>query len=591
MKAFISLIYCLYIVIGSMAQTLPSARSVNWKLSGLRDTASMGFVEFDMQASGVVGDGLTPNDSVLSSVLSAVSGPGAILIFPAGNFLFNNSIVLPSDVIIRGQGAENTTFSMDLGGSGHAFSIAGYQVNTDTSSLIQNAVKDSSILYVANPSLFIAGNWIRIVQQDSDLVTSAWAVHSVGQIVQIISIVNNKLLLASPLRMDFPLSRIASIVRIEAVKNVGIECFKINRIDNTAPLQSSNIYFGDAVNCWVSGIESQNCTFSHFEAECSSNLSVSKSYFHHAFEYGDGGRGYGVVLHFTTNECLVEDNVFEHLRHSMILQAGANGNVFAYNYSIDPYWTTFPNNSSGDMVLHGNYVYSNLFEQNIGQNIVIDNSHGPNGPYNTFFRNRAAGYGIFFSASNSPDQNFLGNEITNLGFPYSLVNYTILGNGHFIFGNNNKGTIDPAGTQNLPDSSYAYQFRPVFIPVSQWAAIGSPNTMGSAGIPAASRYVAGTIFSSSCGNTVVAIPEDLATEDKIKVYPNPVNDEFIIQIPNQRLRSTFKLYTIFGQRIMNESPGNNEQLTIKRKGLASGLYFYEVLQNNSVVQKGKIVFR
>lgn len=90
------------------------------------------------------------------------------------------------------------------------------------------------------------------------------------------------------------------------------------------------------------------------------------------------------MIQFTSNECLVQNNVFDYLRHAMILQAGANANVFAYNYSFNPFWTSTPSNSAGDMVLHGNYPYLNLFEQNQGENIIIDNSHGPNGPFNTF---------------------------------------------------------------------------------------------------------------------------------------------------------------------------------------------------------------
>ena len=90
----------------------------------------------------------------------------------------------------------------------------------------------------------------------------------------------------------------------------------------------------------IQGIESDKCNFAHIDAEYSSNLSISKNYFHDAHNYGSGGKAYGVILHFTSNECKIEDNIFNHLRHSMIVQAGANGNVFStYNYSIDPFWT------------------------------------------------------------------------------------------------------------------------------------------------------------------------------------------------------------------------------------------------------------
>ena len=168
-----------------------------------------------------------------------------------------------------------------------------------------------------------------------------------GQVVRIKSILSHKLILDSPLRLDFHMTRSPYIVKIHPVKNVGIQCLKIHRMDNTAPEQSSNINFSYAVNCWVRDIESENCTFSHIQANHSSNLAISGSYFHHAFGYGGGGRAYGVMLQATTNECLVENNIFEHLRHSMIVQSGANANVFSFNYSLDPYWDSTPNDAAG----------------------------------------------------------------------------------------------------------------------------------------------------------------------------------------------------------------------------------------------------
>jgi hypothetical protein len=257
----------------------------------------------------------------------------------------------------------------------------------------------------------------------------------------------------------------------------------IERIDNTAPQQTSTLFFNYSNTCWISGLALNKCTFSHIELSHSNQMRVSNCYIHDAHEYGDGGRGYGVVMHFGTGECLIENNVFEHLRHSILLQAGANGNVITYNYSHDPFWSTsspfIPSNSAGELVLHGNYVYRNLFEMNSVQNIVIDNSHGPNGPYNTFLRNRAALFGLFFSADNSPSQNFIGNEIPNTSFPYSSVNYMLLGTDHFLFGNNNKGTIDPVGTEIISLNSLAYLNAPAFLNGQALAQIGAPNTMGS----------------------------------------------------------------------------------------------------------------
>ncbi|MCB0642162.1 MAG: T9SS type A sorting domain-containing protein, partial [Phaeodactylibacter sp.] len=175
-------------------------------------------------------------------------------------------------------------------------------------------------------------------------------------------------------------------------------------------------------------------------------------------------------------ECLIENNVFKRLRHSMILQAGANGNVFSYNYSTDPYWTEvgLPPNSAGDIVLHGNFPYSNLFEGNIAQNIVLDDSHGEQGPYNTFFRNRAEGFGILMSAVVPTDkQNFIGNEVTGgLGLFY------LSGDNHFSYGNNVLGQILPNPITILDDTTY-YSSAPehFYLPGDEETPIGIPNTI------------------------------------------------------------------------------------------------------------------
>lgn len=147
-------------------------------------------------------------------------------------------------------------------------------------------------------------------------------------------------------------------------------------------------------------------------------------------------------------------------------------------------------------------MYANLFEQNDVQNIVIDNSHGANGPYNTFLRNRASLYGIFFSDNTSPSQNFIGNEIPNTGFPYSTVNYNILGNDQFSYGNNNKGTVAPVGTSNVTDLSYHYLVKPDFVQGYQWGKIGLPNAMNTSSVPATDRYVTNDIFAGTCGGGI-----------------------------------------------------------------------------------------
>ena len=548
----------------------------NWSFFGLKDTSTLNFNNIDLSNYGLHSSGLIPNDSLLSSIIgttSSGSAAGVILNFPAGIYLFNQTINLPENIVLKGRGADSTILKFNLNGVGHAIEVSG-SISSDTTSITQNIYKDSNSIFVYNSSSFIAGDWIRIIHNDSPMINNSWALNTVGQIVKISQVLNNKLILSSALRMNYNTSSNPFIKKIIVKENTGIECLKIIREDVSVN-QVSNLKFSRTANCWVSGIESDKCNFAHIDAEYSSNLSISKSYFHDAHNYGSGGKAYGVMLHFTSNECMVEDNVFNHLRHSMILQAGANGNVFTYNYSLDPFWTGvfFPSNSAGEIVLHGNWPYANLFEGNDVGNIVVDNSHDANGPHNTFLRNRARVYGIFFSDTSSPGQHFIGNEVTNdsLGAPFNSLNYFIQGSNHLLFGNNYLGNIDPIGTDSLSILSYAYSSIPDFIPSNQWAGIGPPNILNLVSIPGKDRYNYNAIFSNSCGENLTQV--NIINQKNIKIYPNPFTNELHILGDNIK---RIMIYDTFGRLVYDQK----NDFTINNINWKKGIYLISIVSDN-----------
>ncbi|MBK8502484.1 MAG: hypothetical protein IPL46_09855 [Saprospiraceae bacterium] len=396
--------------------------------------------------------GIQPCDAAFTAAKASTAGL-ALIYFPTGTYRFENTLVLLDSLILKGAGAASTFLQFDLGGGGNLISAAGSLTATLTGVVEDGEVGDTHVV-VSSTAPWQIGDVARLSKDDQDLVNDAWAYNTVAQIVSITEISDDTLMLDQPLRTGFPLVRNPVLTKIIPRRRVGIECLSIKRLDVTAT-QSKNIHFQYAVDCWVKGVESDQCNFGHLVMDWCSHMEVSNSYFHHAFDYGGGGKGYGIVLQSASNLNLIENNIFEHLRHSMLLQSGANGNVLALNYSTDPTWTGTPNNAGGDIVCHGNYPFMNLFDHNIVQNIVIDNSHGANGPYNTFFRNRVELYGLIMTATNSPSQNFIGNEITNNGL--FLGNYILMGADHFAYGNNHQGTIKPTNTGDLTDASYYYQ--------------------------------------------------------------------------------------------------------------------------------------
>ena len=393
--------------------------------------------------------------------------------------------------------------------------------------------------------------------------------------MQVQAVSGSTVTFASPFRFNYLLANRPVIRRIMPRNNVGMECLKIRRQDTTAG-QASNIAFDRAVNCWVSGIESDTTNFAHIEINRSSNIEVSNSYLHDAFAYGGNGQAYGVLLQFGSNECKVEANYFNHLRHSMLLQAGANGNVLAYNYSTHPYWTEpgLPDSSAGDLVLHGNYPFMNLAEGNIVRNIVIDDSHGKNGPLNTFFRNRAEGYGIFMNFNPATDSvQFIGNEITNNQIGLNFIN----GSGHFIYGNNYRGAIT-SGTDAIPDTSLylpAGQKPPCPAGYAAWPAIGRPGGYNTGTIYASLRVLAGKPAACAC----IALPatglSQLPGAANWNVYPDPADGYFEIRGGSSIDRVA--LYNMAGILVeQQEHPAGNRFLTDR---LPAGIYVLRIIAN------------
>ncbi|MCB0507322.1 MAG: hypothetical protein KDD21_03370 [Bacteroidetes bacterium] len=378
------------------------------------------------------------NSIALQNAIKSLNGKFGIIEIPVGTYYFKKSISIPSNIYIKGQGSNKTILEFNLGGNGDLFSIQGKLSNIQ-SSILSSIKKDDTKFKVSNVADFKQGDFILVKQTANNLLASNWAYNYFFQIAKIEKINGNEITIDNPLHLDFPLGNKPLIQKIMPVENVGIASLKIKRDDATTQ-QTSNLFFNYAVNCWVTDVESENCNYAHINLQSSAYISVSGNYLHDALNYGSGGKAYGVVMQFGASDNFAYSNIAQHLRHSFLLQATANGNVIAYNYSYNPYWTEnwLPSSSAGDIVLHGNYPYANLIEGNIIQNLVIDNSHGENGPYNTFFRNRIENYGIVMNGNSGNNMNFIANEITGSGL---LKGMFMLSGNQVEIGNTIKGKI------------------------------------------------------------------------------------------------------------------------------------------------------
>ncbi len=438
------------------AQNIPATKRVNWETAGLHGTKHTFSKTVNVKSFGAVADGVTDDYSAIINAIRSLGQAPGIIYFPEGNYLIRSSLTLQENLVLRGACTGSSVLKFDLEGSSvNCINIEKAQSQRFTP-LISALSKDSTSIELENPSQYAAGDYVEIRELNGEWDTSpaSWASHSVGQIVKVKAVGNKKIILESALRITFDPMLKPEMRKIDPVKNTGIEDLKIERLDAAAET-GYNISFIYAAECWIKGVESNKSAGSHIMADASTNLEITGNYIHHSFVYdGSGTRGYGVTLINRSGECLVENNIFRSLRHSMMVKQGANGNVFGYNYSFEPKRTEFPSNLVGDISLHGHFPFANLFEGNIIQTIYIDQEWGSNGPYNTFFRNRAELYGIIMTGNSteSAEQNFIGNEITDRRFLYG--NYSLTGSTHYTFSNNVKGTIRPVGTKNMTTDSY-----------------------------------------------------------------------------------------------------------------------------------------
>ena len=505
MKKFYSLLLCIGISFSSFAQQLtptftPGSGTVklDWQHAGFPGDTVPSYPDIvNIMTYGANNTGATSTNTAFTNAVNSLNGANGVIYFPPGNYLFTATLFLRGGLILRGAGSGSTTLTFNLPGEGDLIRVTG---TAGASTPITAAVQQyGNQVTVTNPAIASMGNFVKIYQSnEGNLLNDTWADNVIGQFSQLKSKSGNTFTFYTRHRRGIPLNGAPMAQVINMKTGVGIECLKLKRMDvDLVANQTSNIFFQYAAYCWVKGVDSDSCNFAHISIMHSSNIEVTGSYFHGAFAYGGGGSAYGVVCHMSAGDCLIENNIFRNLRHAMLMQAGCNGNVYAYNYSIQPKRTEIPNDAAQDIVLHGNYPYANLVEGNIAQNIGGDASHGKNGPANVYFRNRAQRYGITFTSPSSDSSVVIYNEVTGtggfLGQLSTTGSNTIASRNYKASSGGFVGNMETRFSPNVATTfvHFLEPTRPYYF-TADLQPIGYPGPYNPAiSIPARDRYVAG----------------------------------------------------------------------------------------------------
>lgn len=86
---------------------------------------------------------------------------------------------------------------------------------------------------------------------------------------------------------------------------------------------------------------------------------------------------------------------------------------------------------------------------------------------------------------------------------------------------------------------------------------------------------------TSCDNTTLGLPDNLQNE--IVLYPNPVSNSSILQLPIALGIDSVRIYDAQGRIVSEEQPSKN-YIGINAMHFRSGLYFYEVSSENKVLK-------
>ncbi len=577
---------------------ISESRITDWENSGLPFEIPQHLLENGENINDFydpVSDGDFYNNAFEKILDSFIGGYKYLIYFPEGEYHFNRPIRIPFGVVLKGDGSDKSKLFFDL--ENENLSCVSIKGEALPEVFIDQPINagDKEIIINGAEDIFAPGILIEIKQGINEGgETHLPKQYIKGQILRIASVAGNTVTTEKEIRLSYDLFDQWGIplkaVAILPVEYVGIEDLFITRSDQPYDNGGSLINFGTARNCWLSGVELFMGANNIVIIGRSMNIEIRGCYFHEAYNYGAGGNGYGVSIGGSSTDCLVEDNIFESLRHSMILSQSANGNVFGYNTSVNKPEGNWDESS---LNCHGHYPYLNLFEGNYAEFAEIDFVWGENGPFNTYFRNYIYHEGYFlgtvhFQEIEIEDGNNNANVIANLAEVYES------GEDNFILRN---FRIEDLPEDSLHEEiSYYQNDKPEFIDGNySWPCFGlkpDRNTIVLNNIPSKERL-------SNEKKTVSAKPiivgvehiEDSPIAFKLfQNYPNPLskgkegkNSTTIkYSIPNSFSSVNCKLtvFDVLGRKIktlVNEeqTPGNYK-VDFNSGALPSGVYFYEL---------------
>ncbi len=354
-------------------------------------------------------DATAPLRAALSEAAARAGGGRCAVVLGAGTWRVTETLELSSGVVLMGAGSARTRLDFAVGareiplvrarGAGRPeLELSG----DDQGGALGSAEWSVSATVAAQVAAIVARTgraYVEVAQENDPAKfparwAQAYAARGVGQLARVVAVGAASLTLDRPLSEHYlPGSGFTKHLTVlgpgQVVERAGLMDLALRRGEDA---HDSSVFFDRTVGAFVVRVESLDTGWSHVAVDRSLACVVRESWLHGAHGHGDGGRGYGVNLRSHTTGCRVEDNALDDLRHALIVQLGANQNVYGYNFSTDSHDEL--GITKADIAVHGHYAHLNLFEGNDVELAHVADWHGPT-PRQVLFRNRARVLGIY----------------------------------------------------------------------------------------------------------------------------------------------------------------------------------------------------
>lgn len=344
--------------------------------------------------------------SAVSAIQRAINecASGEVVYVPAGKYKIDGRIRIQKSITLRGAGPA-TVFSVTSGNPILMDGILPWPPPKNNRAYLTDAApapRGANEIVVANATAIQPGMMILVDEQDDPSLVwtkSGNILRSRGSLHLVESKQGPIVTFRPPLPIEYRRSpHVAWLPHV--LSNAGVEDIRFLG-NGFAP--TSFIDINSAWNVWVKGAEFSNMPSKTIVVAWAGHVELRKNYLHDQSNGGPGSEGLDLLA--DVNWSLVVDNIcsaggFPGINigdgGASSNYSGGFGNVVAYNYCVDSFYTDPPTDPAAMLVTdiginHSPHPQFNLFEGNITGKFGADAYHG-SGSHAVLFRNLITGH-------------------------------------------------------------------------------------------------------------------------------------------------------------------------------------------------------